>query len=78
MIQIRCQNERFTYDMYHIVKSFFPDAEITQTVEPEQESLIMVSIGSDSCFAVRNQNSYLLFYRVKLQGSKIKERRKDI
>ena len=50
MIQIRCQNERFTYDMYHIVKSFFPDAEITQTVDPEQESLIMVSIGSDSCF----------------------------
>ena len=50
MIQIRCQNERFTYDMYHIVKSFFPDAEITHTVDPEQESLIMVSIGSDSCF----------------------------
>lgn len=50
MIQIRCQNERFTYDMYHIVKSFFPDAEITQTVEPEQESLIRITIDSDSCF----------------------------
>ena len=50
MIQIRCQNERFTYDMYHIVKSFYPDAEISQTVEPEQESLINISIEGDSCF----------------------------
>ena len=50
MIQIRCQNERFTYDMYHIVKSFFPDAKITQTVEQEQESLIRIIIDSDSCF----------------------------
>ncbi len=50
MIQINCQNERFTYDMYHIVKSFFPDADISQTVEPEQESLINISIEGDSCF----------------------------
>ena len=52
MIQIRCKNERFTYDMYHIVKSFFPDADISQTVEPEQESLILISIEGDSCFCV--------------------------
>ena len=50
MIQIRCQNERFTYDMYHIVKSFYPDAEISQTVTPEQESLIQIAIDGDSCF----------------------------
>jgi len=50
MIQIQCQNERFTYDMYHIVKSFFPDAEINQTVEPEQESLIQIEFDRDSCF----------------------------
>ena len=52
MILIKCQNERFTYDMYHIVKSFFPDADITQTVDEEQESLITISIGSDSCFLI--------------------------
>lgn len=50
MIQIMCQNERFTYDMYHIVKSFFPDAKINQTVEPEQELLINIMIDGDSCF----------------------------
>ena len=34
MIRISCKNERFTYDMYHIVKSFLPDAEI----QPEGRS----------------------------------------
>ena len=52
MILIKCKNERFTYDMYHIVKSFFPDADITQTVDEEQELLITISIGSDSCFLI--------------------------
>ena len=40
MNRISCKNERFTYDMYHIVKSFLPDAEISQKVDPEQELLI--------------------------------------
>ena len=40
MIRISCKNERFTYHMYHIVKSFLPDAEISQKVDPEQELLI--------------------------------------
>ncbi len=52
MIRIECKNERFTYDMYHIVKSFYPDAQITQNVEPEQELLIKIEIDSDSCFCV--------------------------
>ena len=42
MIRISCKNERFTYDMYHIVKSFLPDAEISQKVDPEQELLIEI------------------------------------
>ena len=52
MIQIRCKNERFTYDMYHIVKSFFPDDEISQTVDTMQEPLIMIDMGGSSCFCV--------------------------
>ncbi len=50
MIQIECRNERFSYDMYHIVKSFFPDASISQISDPEQESLIHIRIAGDSCF----------------------------
>ena len=50
MIKIKCQNERYTYDMYHIVKSFFPDAEINQTVDNEQESLVQIEVDRDSCF----------------------------
>ena len=45
MIRISCKNERFTYDMYHIVKSFLPDAEISQKVDPEQELLIEMTGG---------------------------------
>lgn len=52
MIRIVCKNERFTYDMYHIMKSFYPDGEIHQTVEPEQELLIQAEIDGDSCFRV--------------------------
>lgn len=50
MIQIVCRNERFSYDMYHIVKSFFPDKSISQISDPEQESLIHIRIVGDSCF----------------------------
>ena len=76
MIQIRCQNERFTYDMYHIVKSFFPDAEITQTVEPEQESLIMVSIGSDSCFCCEESEQLFIVLPGEIAGIKDKRAQK--
>ena len=47
MIRISCKNERFTYDMYHIVKSFLPDAEISQKVDPEQELLIEMTAEED-------------------------------
>ena len=55
MIRISCKNERFTYDMYHIVKSFLPDAEISQKVDPEQELLIEMTaeeepdLGEQAC-----------------------------
>ena len=76
MIQIRCQNERFTYDMYHIVKSFFPDAEIVQTVEPVQESLIMVSIGSDSCFCCEDAEKIFLVLPYEIAGIEDKRAQK--
>ncbi len=47
MIRINCKNERFTYDMYHIVKSFLPDAEISQKVDPEQELLIEMTVEEE-------------------------------
>ena len=52
MIEIRCKNERFTYDMFHIVKSFFPDEPIGQTVETTQEPLVMINMEGGSCFCV--------------------------
>lgn len=52
MIRIVCSNERFTYDMYHIVKSFYPDGKIHQSVDPEQELLIQMEIEGDPCFKI--------------------------
>ncbi|MCI8638194.1 MAG: coproporphyrinogen dehydrogenase HemZ [Coprococcus sp.] len=71
MIQIECRNERFTYDMYHIVKSFFPDAAIIQTVEPEQESLIHIRIDGDSCFCSQE------FQIVEEEISEIEDKREQ-
>ena len=33
MIEIICSDERFTYNMYHITKAFFPDEPISQLVD---------------------------------------------
>ena len=76
MILIKCQNERFTYDMYHIVKSFFPDADITQTVDEEQESLITISIGSDSCFLI-SESEEVHFRVLPEEIEKIAEKREQ-
>ena len=52
MINIRCKREKFAYDMYHIVKSFFPDAGISQSIAPEQEPLVDIELEDGSCFCV--------------------------
>ena len=36
MIEIVCKETLYAYDAYHIVKSFFPEAEITQKIKEEQ------------------------------------------
>ncbi len=60
MIRIQCKNERFTYDMYHIVKSFYPDEEVSQSVEPGQELLIYMEMDGGSCFFVREEETRLI------------------
>ena len=52
MIQINCKEALYTYDMYHITKAFFPQEEIKQHVQIEQEPLITIEFPSGSCFCV--------------------------
>ena len=51
-MKISCKETQFTYNIYHIVKAFFPDAEIEQCVDAEQESLVILEMDGGSCFSV--------------------------
>lgn len=52
MITISCRETLYTYNLYHIVKAFFPEEEIRQTVEKEQELLVKLVLDGGSCFSV--------------------------
>lgn len=83
MIRISCKNERFTYDMYHIVKSFLPDAEISQKVDPEQELLIEMTaeeepdLEEQACDK-RSVDLFSIAERLKSQTSAKKENKSVI
>lgn len=50
MIQIQCKETLYTYNLYHITKAFFPNAEIKQCVDAEQEPLVRIVLDDGSCF----------------------------
>ena len=50
MIQIQCKETLYTYNLYHITKAFFPNAEIKQCVDAEQEPLVRIELDDGSCF----------------------------
>ncbi len=50
MIQIQCKETLYTYNLYHITKAFFPNAEIKQCVDAEQELLVRIELDDGSCF----------------------------
>ena len=40
MIEIKNKKNKFTYNVYHVTKAFFPEEEIVQTVDEEQEDAV--------------------------------------
>ena len=52
MIEIACKKTKFTYNVYHITKAFFPDEEIVQKVDEKQESLVELKFPGGSCFSL--------------------------
>lgn len=40
MITILCKETVYTYNVYHIVRAFYPDEEIEQRLDPKQEPLV--------------------------------------
>ena len=51
MIEIACKKTKFTYNVYHITKAFFPDEEIVPKVDEKQESLVELKPPGGSCVA---------------------------
>ena len=52
MIRIESKRNKFTYNIYHIVKAFYPGEEVEQKVDAQQESLVTLHMPGDSSFSV--------------------------
>ncbi len=52
MITISCKETLYTYNLYHMAKAFFTEAEIRQAVDKEQEPLVKLVLDGGSCFSV--------------------------
>ena len=48
MIQISSKDTLYMYNLYHIVKAFFPNEEISQNLDEKQESLVSVKLEENS------------------------------
>ena len=51
-MKISCKETLFTYNVYHVVKAFFPEAEIEQGVDTGQEPLVKLELDGGSCFCI--------------------------
>ena len=52
MIHISSKDTLYMYNIYHIVKAFFPNEEIQQILKEEQESLVVLNLEEGSCFSI--------------------------
>ncbi len=52
MIRIASKKNKYTYNVYHVVKAFFPNEEIIQKVDEKQEPLVTVELPGGSCFSL--------------------------
>ena len=55
MIRIESKRNKFTYNIYHIVKAFYPGEEVEQNVDGEQEPLVALYMPDGSSFFVRSE-----------------------
>ena len=44
MITIICRDELYTYNVYHLVKAFFPGEEVRQQVDAEADRLLKITL----------------------------------
>lgn len=52
MIEIEVQKNKYAYNVYHLVKAFFPGEEVVQKIDGKQETLV----------TIRMPGGFLLFH----------------
>lgn len=55
MIQLISRDTLYMYNLYHIAKAFFPNEEIRQEINTEQEPLVKMEREGGSCFLVMKE-----------------------
>mgnify|MGYP000674157108 FL=1 len=53
MIKVSSKKNKYTYNVYHLVKAFFPNEEIIQNVDEKQESLVALNLPEGLAFPLR-------------------------
>ena len=52
MIKIESKKNKFTYNVYHVTKAFYPKEEIVQTVDEKQEPFVRIQLPGGTCFSL--------------------------
>ena len=63
MIKVSSKKNKYTYNVYHLVKAFFPNEEIIQNVDEKQESLVALNLPGGSCFSIALEEVEQVIFR---------------
>ena len=55
MIQITCKNESYVYNVYHMVKAFYPSADVSSAVEEKASNYVTVRIPGETDICIEEQ-----------------------
>ena len=69
MIEISSKENKYTYNVYHLAKAFFPEEEIVQKVDEKQEPLVKLNVDGGSSFCIRKE---------EINGTDIQERKRSV
>lgn len=70
MIKIESKKNKFTYNVYHVTKAFYPKEDIVQTVDEKQEPLVKIHLPEGTCFSLAPEEC--------VQTEDVQEEKRDV
>lgn len=70
MIKIESKKNKFTYNVYHVTKAFYPKEDIVQTVDEKQEPLVKIHLPEGTCFSLAPEEC--------MQTEDVQEEKRDV